>query len=555
MAAFQASARARQHQQLLSISRNPSYLDDDAVTRTTQTQTPLFTPDTEEWVVFSPSVAGETNTILSGTGTKSDVDSSIITTSSPQHTRHVPVFEDEEEEEEEESLDGAETDSLQAFRDQEDQVLFPTLPTHDGLGTFASSSGMTGFRSLEESLRLAAANEQGREGDDTHSRIMKWRMEQGHALMDEIEKATRRRRRLSIISRRNTHSGRASRVGEGEKYEEAVIQETDDETQSEDEEEDATNETFWKRITRSFIRDIIGIDDNLLEVLFGEALPAEVQLDSSSEEVQFKKDTEERILNRIAKELGELVHLYTHHPSGTGAFSKAPEGGDSEEEDGAKTPQPRTTQEATISPKVVRPRGSSLISAATGTSSVPQFQFAPTLALRREEAHHASLWGIEENDDLMNTQLRREYWEQELDMRLVFSYLKSRFYGLPPRPPTTSSASAATTTTTSSAPLHHHHPLINGKHSYYNRKSTTTIAPSTTAANAAAAPVPAPGGFFGNFIMGNLKMGGNWAERVTKDRRGSKASSRSRGGYYWGVATSVGSGQSSCVGTGIWAAI
>jgi len=548
MAAFQASARARQHQQLLSISCNPSYLDDDAVTRTAQAQTPLFTPDTEEWVVFSPSVAGETITILSGTGTN-DIDS-IITASSPQHTRHDPGLkfggDAEEEEEEEESLDGAETDSLQAFRDQEDQAaLFPTLPTHDGLGTFASSSGIT--RSLEESLRLAAASEQDREGDDTHSRIMKWRMEQGHALMDEIEKATRRR------SRMNTQSEKASRAGDGEKQEGAVFQETEDETLSEDE-EDATNETFWKRITRSFIRDIIGIDDNLLEVLFGEALPIEAQLDSSSEEDQTKKDAEERILNRIAKELGELVHLYTHHPSGTGAFSKAPGGGESEEGDGAKTPQPRTTQEPAVPPRVVRPRGSSLVSAAIGSFTVPQFQFAPTLALRQEEAHHASFWGIEETDDLKNAQLRREYWEQELDMQLVFSYLKSRFYGLPPRPPTAISPSAATTATTSSAPLHHHHPLINGKHSYYNRKSTT-IAPSTTATTAAAAPAPVHGGFFRNFIMRNLKMGGNWDDRVTKDRRGNKTSSHSRGGHYWGVATSVGSGQSSCVGTGVWAAI
>jgi len=554
MAAFQASARQRQ--QLLRVSRNSSCLDDDAVTRTSQIQA-LFTPDTEEWIVFSPSVAGGTNTILSGTGTRSDLES-IIATPTPQRTCHEAVFENDGEEEEE-SLDGAETDSLQAFRDQEDKaVLFPTLPTHDGLGTFASSSGITGFRSLEESLRLAAASERGSEGDDTHSRIMKWRMEQGHALMDEIEKATRRRRRLSIIGRRNTQPERASRVGERD--EEAAIPETDGEMYSEDEEDDI-NETFWKRITRSFIRDIIGIDDNLLEVLFGEALPTEAQLDSSSEDAHLRKDTEERILNRIAKELGELVHLYTHHPAGTGAFSKAPEETDSEEddseeddseEDEAKTPQPRTTHESTV-PRAGRPRGSSLISTVTGTSSVPRFQFAPTLALRQEEMHHASLWGIEETDELKSTQLRREYWEQELDMRLVFSYLKSRFCGLPGRPPTTTSSSAATTSTSSSAPWHHHHPLINGKHSYYNRKSTT-IAPSTTA-TAAAAPAPAAGGFFGNFFMENLRMGGNWNDRVAKDRRGSKASSRSRGGYSWGIATSVGSGQSSCVGTGVWAAI
>jgi hypothetical protein len=540
--AFQAPTRARQ----LTLSRHQSYQEGHSSSAAALSSSaaagtaPLSAAATEEWVVFSPTTpGGAVSTILTGgTNRESDVGSSI-TASSPRaaDARYDAIgafdegtLEDDGEEEEEESLDGAETDSLQPFREDQGHVLLPTLPTHDGLGTF-SSSGASGFRSLEESLRIVAAFGQGEEGNDTHSRIQKWRMEQGHVLMDEIEKATRRRRRLSLASR---HSGPEAKLDEApnmvagdEKPSSQPTSVAATETQ-----EDNESETFWKRITRSFIRDIIGIDDQLLEVLFGEALPAEAQLDSSAEEAQFKKDAEERILNRIAKELGELVHLYTQHPSGTGAFSTQPKQSEEPEADGAKTPQPRPSTTETAPPKPQSP--------ASATSSVPQFQFVPTLALRpeeEEEASHAALWGIEEED---TAQLRHDYWEQELDVHLVFSYLKSRFYRAPK---TTTAPSSVITHPSTPPPLHHHHPLLNRKPSYYipNRSQPKPQPPAPKATTSVAA-------MFAPLIGG----GGSCA--VAKERRSSKASSRSRG-YYWDVATSVGSGQSSCVGTGVWAAI
>ncbi|KAA8899404.1 hypothetical protein FN846DRAFT_960522 [Sphaerosporella brunnea] len=568
--AFQAPTRARQ----LTLSRLQSYRESHSTFGSSAAGAPLLTPDTEEWVVFSPSNAGATSTILSGTNRESDV-GSIISVSSPRAAgarydaipgvfdEYTEEDEEGEEEEEEESLDGAETDSLQPFRENQDPVLFPTLPTHDGLGTF-SSMGVSGFRSLEESLRIVAACGQAQEGNDTHSRIQKWRMEQGVALMDEIEKATRRRRRLSLINRLSTEVDTEAKlieapitVEDGEKPLNAPSQPVSDVAIETQEDEDNANESFLERITRSFIRDIMGIDDQLLEVLFGEALPAEAQMHTISEEVQFKKDTEERILNRIAKELGELVHLYTQHPSGASPTQRQQLEKEDEQDsdDGVKTPQPRPNQQkqpqqptidtttaetaTDIMPSPPKPQRSSSFSSAA--SSVPQFQFEPTLAFQQDdEASHAAWWGIEEADDTKSARLRREYWEQDLDVRLVFSYLKSRFCGHPGRgAPSIAASSTAATPSSSSAPIHHQHPLINRKHTYHIANRRQSISQSK--------PVSVSAVF-------SKKVSCASHDRVAKDRRSSKASSRSRG-YYWDVATSVGSGQSSCVGTGVWAAI
>lgn len=87
-------------------------------------------------------------------------------------------------------------------------------------------------------------------------------------------------------------------------------------------------------------------------------------------------------------------------------------------------------------------------------------------------------------------------------MRLVFSYVKSHFTRRPsataPSPPVSEAETVQ---------LRYQHPLV-------NRRRAASVAKSV------------------------------------------KSKSSRRGSYYWDVATSVGSGKSSCVGgTGIWAAI
>ncbi|TGZ84559.1 hypothetical protein EX30DRAFT_296842, partial [Ascodesmis nigricans] len=159
---------------------------------------------------------------------------------------------------------------------------------------------------------------------------------------------------------------------------------------------------------------------------------------------------------------------------------------------------------------------------ATSNSGIPQYNFTPTLAAAKEE-NPTALWGIEEEPDtLVDAQLRKEYWEQDLDMHLVFSFIKSRFYGssstsAPPR----STPSTANNTPAPPSVAHsfrHHHPLIN-KRSYSARRRGSAC--------------------------------GVQEGRIS---RAGSVSTKSKG-YYWDVATSVASGKSGSCVQGVWAAI
>ncbi|KAI5795622.1 hypothetical protein EDC01DRAFT_59528 [Geopyxis carbonaria] len=480
--AFQAPSRAlRQHQ----LSLRPTDTTNQSLGGTSS----IPTPDTEEWVVFAPTA--------SSTGvTERATSASNLSTASPAFASHdtIPgtfddaVAEETDEEDEDASFDCAETDSLQPFRDYYDGPVL--LPAHDGLGTFAAASG---YRSLEESLRIVATTA-AEDGDKT-ARINKWRLEQSQAVIDEIERATRQRR----MSRAGAERGEEELATEEEGEDDAPA--TPKPAASE---AAFPSETFWKRLTRSFIRDIMGIDDTLLEVLFGEALPADALAPPSPTSMpppsQLRGTAEERLLDRIAKELGELVKLYTPAPAATTTPRNA-------------TPQARRLRVTPASP--------------TATSGVPAFSFTPTLPAAADDAH-AALWGIEDAPGR-----GREYWETELDMQVVYSYLKSRF--VPP-------ASTTTTTTTT---------------------TTKTAAGSTTTAKSTPRHRPAPPPRKSSTASTGFSMGTGMSlvlGMASGGGGGTVASSEShsrRSGYYWDVATSVGSAgaRGSCGGTGVWAAI
>jgi hypothetical protein len=534
----------------------------------------LFTPDTEEWVVFSPSAVAGSSEVAS-----------ILTASSPVNERHFTDFptasddelelevEEEEEAEEDEEVESScaltETDSLQPFRDGVHAPIL--LPTHNGLGMFQST---TTSRSFEESLRLAA---QGGP-TDTHSRIQKWRLEQGSVFMDEIEKATRRRR--ESLSRRST--GGASQlklVKSAGEEEEAIIaslanlatpedelsqnplatrsvRETQgahetlgsvDEPQTdeelEQEKEDRENETFWTRITRTFIRDIIGIDDRLLEVILGETLPNTPTQAGTSNNIPAPED---RILSRIAKELGELVHLYTHPADSPPAFTAAAVANRTDIEDGTDAKTPIAAGEQTKQSQ--RPSHQRTISTPCQTPS-SGIHFLPTLPAAEFNLLEENPAGTSGTHSTTPSTRRQDYWEQDLDVRLVFSFLKSKFNGLHRSRSSTSVNTIATantvhtasTTITAAAaavstPVHLQHPLIDRRRH-----------PGSLRTGPVEARVDSPqvtGGYFSN--PGSCAR----SERT----RSGRASTR-RGGYYWEVASSVSGKTGSCAGVGMWAAI
>lgn len=446
----------------------------------------------EEWIVFSPSVDGETTTYVTNSNTLSRVSElgSVVSTSSPRHVRqdtYPGAFDSDLETETEESEEAdTDTDSLQAFRDMHAvDGGPPMLPTHDGLGTFPSS-----LRSLEDGLRLV-----GEENASTNARIQKWRMEQSQAFIDEIERATRRRK-LSLAS------GVREEVDADAVSTRASMMTTDTSADMQKEEENAEkegeNESLWRRLTRSFIRDIIGLDDSVLEVLFGESLPPEAfeDLSVSSTDAIPRHD---RLLNRIARELSVLVTAYTPTSASRaeGAFPAIARPSGEETPAGTRTPVP---------PRPLKRHRSDSV------------HFVPTL-----EAEHAALWGIEEE---VAEAKRKDYWEQELDMRLVFSYLKSRFLPHAPPPPAPSVS------------IRHQHPLINSRR-------PSIAGSSGPAALRRASPSISIG-------LAGMRTG---AGARSKSLDSLSLSTKSRG-FYWDMASSVGSGKTgSCVGTGVWAAI
>ncbi|KAH0605454.1 uncharacterized protein H6S33_004676 [Morchella sextelata] len=474
--------------------------------------------ETDEWVVFSPSTIG-TATVT----TTSDLGSVV---SAPRILRHGNYGESEDEEEEEDDTDddymddddGTETDSLQPFRELANDPPPVRLPTHDGLGTFPLSSPTTTtstgvLRSLEESLRIVAMAG-STSSSDSDAKIDRWRRQHSQALLDEIERVTRRK--MSVASLRGAGGGSskdvkalldedaafmAASTEEERGDEEETVHGKMEEEQREEQDEDTENpETIWRRITRRFIRDIMGIDDELLQVIFGEALPESSYPDPSISLHATPAPTaaEDRLLNRLARELGVLVTQYTTHPAPDGAaFStlhRADDDADNYNDDGVQTPQPRTTTSTTAASTHLQ------TPATPSDAGMPHYNFTPTL-------HHSDMaqWGLELDGDSQHEEekVRREYWEQELGVRVFFSFLKSRFSS--PTPPPQQQVPG---------PVFQQHPLIRS--------------PS------------------------ELRSGSWGAAAKTVSRSGSGRSAR---GFYWDVASSVGSGKGSCVGTGVWAAI
>jgi hypothetical protein len=246
------------------------------------------------------------------------------------------------------------------------------------------------------------------------------------------------------------------------------------------------NETVWQRITRRVIRDLIGIDDSILAIIFGEGLPSEAELVLTDTEIpqsnqqprtandltlaRMSSRWEDRLLERVARELGILVHQFLEHPGAFSTYHRA------EEIPGyvGSTRLPRssdrcpselgrlTTVDNESSDKKVSP-----------TSPADAPHFSPTL-LPPNTAEHASNWGVDDPSFSVSSsrhhltegellQREREYWERELDVNMMFSFLRNRFrrggcsrplQSTPPLPRTSPQTNAAR-----AAMIRQQHPL------------------------------------------------------------------------------------------------
>ncbi|KAH7356296.1 hypothetical protein BKA66DRAFT_574579 [Pyrenochaeta sp. MPI-SDFR-AT-0127] len=475
----------------------------------------------EEWVLFSP-VAPSTTAQTHTTSTERTPRTAGLSRFSEFGSLDTAARSDQDDdagtflgtEEELDSLD----DGLHAFHEPSEhgasanrllQSGDTVLPTHDGLGEFQPDATMQEHMwqferprrrparrrsSVQRHFTILDDQEDVTTEQERRQRIEKWRLEQSKALLEEIEKETRRRRRMSMASVARSqfdstqHDIRTTTSQAAPPASDA---------QSESSEEGIENLSFWQRITRRVIRDLIGLDEDTLSVIFGEALPEDAKTPKTGSPIERTADKalqdagidasalsdeswQTKLLERVAQELGILVNQLSEHP---GAFSTFQRTQSAPEYAGLSL----TRSNSTLATDLASSRGTSTQPYAPSPASA---QFAPTFPTTSHAYTEASLWGIEEEpseadpldsfrapppataniaEDLAR---EREYWERELDVTMIFNFLMKRFSSRrssisSQQPRKASSAPSAIGTNESinsarrAAIIRQNHPLVN----------------------------------------------------------------------------------------------
>ena len=450
------------------------------IPRTTSTQPETSAPtfqrpveQSQEWVLFSPSQYGSSTnqtftTQTAGLSRQSDLGS--LNTAGRSGRLESEVLDDNAAEDAElDTLD----DGLHAFQEplyttSTHQTEGAVLPTHDGLGTFPASSPPVleqlwqheqynpkrkhdGQHRRTSSLqrRLDTIEEiELQANEDKRIRIEKWRLEQSQAMLEEVERETRRK-----LKRTSVQSSAAENILSTTPKQSDYL-----DTEPEDEE----SVPFWRKITRKFIRDIIGIDEPLLSVILGESLPEEA-LEPPRSTTPRPDDLEpdpareagpdswrDKLLQRIARELGVFVHQLTPHP---GAFASYNPPNQTHDYAGMPVSISKRAESSMQSPAVTR----------TASSLTPNFP--PTV----HNPAHAETWGFEEepasgSSASLVLQRERQYWERELDVRMVFRYLRDRFGSRAAENGPALNQRTTEDTARRAAIIRQHHPLVARAH-------------------------------------------------------------------------------------------
>ncbi|KAI9777208.1 MAG: hypothetical protein M1816_004896 [Peltula sp. TS41687] len=380
------------------------------------------------------------------------------------------------------------------------------LPAHDGRGSFirrteehsASLERHPLLRQIPSVLNALEAREEEEVEAGRTERIRAWRLEQSQILLERIESEVKRMKDSEIVegvSRSGdedkvAHSGNIKDKGAASTNVQKENSKEDEDPNTNKDTEDDSNAPFWKRITRRVIRDIIGIDEPLLSIILGESLPdidetststgdvSSAKLDTDGQDVMTsRKDWQERLLERIALELGKLVHRLSKHP---GAFSTYLRTQQTPDYVGATFPTARSPSEATarssLHAEANHQVSDDLSNGATQfLPSIPPQILHPepkSNAIDSPLDHSSTRTPITETDRL---RLEREYWERELDISMVFSFLRNRFSRRRPHPApqstyitsqrpssilsSSSTTAAAAAAAARAATIRQHHPL------------------------------------------------------------------------------------------------
>lgn len=454
----------------------------------------LEVDDAQEWVLFSP-VAESTVQTLTASTKRSFPTASLSRLSdfgsldtaagrsevygASEHQSHNGANEEQcvvntvisEDEEELDSLDS----HLHAFHEPPGRLFsrnhrndVTLLPTHDGLGTFLSNSLAVRDRRHQWHRPKPLSNQNNASipeieacEDERRARIEAWRIEQGKILLDRIQ-----HERLGQAGREpgavpettdlwdtNELPVHADDVGTTRADKDEGSMKTYDPISVDDNGCPKLSESFWERITRRVMRDLIGIDDPLLEIILGEALPEDGSLPMPAESptaltpddigsiASYEDDTpwRRRLLGRIARELGIFVHHMSEHPGAFSTYLK------SQETSGPiKRGRSYIRKSLNGMPRVSDEHRSNEHDRVNSPPMNESPHFVPTVPNVLCDDAHQSYWGIESDilpdtrrsDGLSSLQaeaerlrLERQYWEGELGLGSVLCYFRDRFRG------------------------------------------------------------------------------------------------------------------------------
>lgn len=573
----------------------------EGASNTHQFKRPL--EQSEEWVLFAPA-APSTTARTQTTSTERTPRTAGLSRFSEFGSLDTAARSDQDDDagtflETEEDLDSLD-DGLHAFHEPSEygapaskllQSGDTVLPTHDGLGEFQPNATMQEHMwqfertrrrpvrrrsSVQRHFTVLDTAEEVNQEQDRRQRIEQWRLEQSKALLEEIEKETRRRRRMSTFSatRSRINSTQQEATPAAPQAPQSVSS-----AQSESSEEGTENLSLWQRITRRVIRDLIGLDEDTLSVIFGESLPEEATTPMTTLPVGFSADkalqeagigastfSEEswqtKLLERIAQELGILVHQLSEHP---GAFSTYQNTQSSLDYAGLTTTN--TTTNSTSTPTLATDLVASPPTSGRNSASSPaSAQFAPTFPAQTSHTYsEASLWGIEEEPEPVDPldsfrapppttaniaedlAREREYWERELDVKMIFNFLVKRFttrrssISSPPhRVPNPSTQSAVKVdedmdSARRAAIIRQHHPLVNRTTERGLPTSSSTLSRENKRKDATYRTYFTPQNALRHQ---KLRSNSSCASQSTKKSKRSNTSSRN----YWDLGGSFGSG-------------
>ncbi|KAL8817473.1 MAG: hypothetical protein Q9223_003700 [Gallowayella weberi] len=447
------------------------------------------------------------------------------------------------------------------------------LPTHDGLGTFPPSSypvqehlwhferfnpQRTSFRhhrrssSVQRRLDALEADDVVQAEKEKMDRVERWRVEHSRIVLEEVERATRKDSSHPGALHQTTAPDVTTETSTGSlSHEPSALKDLDMPSPAMDAIHSEQDEHPWYRIVRTIIRDVMGINEHTLALIFGEALSGDEVFSprnhcASSRDLlsqrlvpQSSSHKTLTLLESLSQELASIFRRLAQSP----AALRAPVDPLSLDYAGIPLARPCFQRSTALAP-----RQRTLVQVDAGSTPTPRL--VPTLNEHVESVTsdfgHAALWGIEEEAaEGLNARQDLEYWEQTPSIKTIFRLLHQHFTAHR-RPLLTSGSfssgkpsNVAVTSTADSvwraAVIRQHHPLVSRQH--IRRSASNNISSHSHRHH----------GSYPNLSSPLFKRSESSCASISarKSKRGS-GSSRN----YWDLGGSVGSG--SVGGMGVW---